>query len=120
MFRRVHLKDHRIQILTNASDVGYGAHVDQDSAKGLWSDREKKTTHKYTRTEGNVFGPETVQNPVSKSDSIDSHRQFNSGSLKNKQGGTHSMEMCTFLWRIMTCCHDYKILLHARHIPGCL
>ena len=38
----------------------------------------------------------------------------------NKQGGTHSAEMCTLLWKIMTWCHCYQITLKARHIPGCL
>ena len=38
----------------------------------------------------------------------------------NKQGGTHSVEMCALLWKIMTWCHHYHITLKARHIPGCL
>ena len=38
----------------------------------------------------------------------------------NKQGGTHSAEMCALLWRIMTWCHHFPITLKARHIPGCL
>ena len=38
----------------------------------------------------------------------------------NKQGGTHSAEMCALLWNIMTWCHHYQITLKARHIPECL
>ena len=38
----------------------------------------------------------------------------------NKQGGTHSAEICTLLWKIITFCHHYQIILKARHIPGCL
>ena len=38
----------------------------------------------------------------------------------NKQGGTHSVEMCALLWKVMTWCHRYHITLKARHIPGCL
>ena len=38
----------------------------------------------------------------------------------NKQGGTHSADMCTLLWKIMTWCHHYHITLKATHIPGCL
>ena len=38
----------------------------------------------------------------------------------NKQGGTHSAEMCALLWKIMTWCHRYQITLKARHISGCL
>ena len=42
------------------------------------------------------------------------------GAYINKQGGTHSVEMCALLWKIMTWCHHYRITLKARHIPGCL
>ena len=38
----------------------------------------------------------------------------------NKQGGTHSAEMCALLWKFMTWCHHYKITLRTRHIPGFL
>ena len=38
----------------------------------------------------------------------------------NKQGGTHSAEMCALLWKIMTWFHHYHITLKARHIRGCL
>ena len=38
----------------------------------------------------------------------------------NKEGGTHPAEMCALLWKIMTWCHHYHIILKARHIPGCL
>ena len=38
----------------------------------------------------------------------------------NKQGGTHSAEICALLWKIMTWRHHYQITLKARHIPGFL
>ena len=38
----------------------------------------------------------------------------------NRQGGTHSAEICALLWRIMTWYHHFHITLKARHIPGCL
>ena len=37
----------------------------------------------------------------------------------NKQGGTHSVEMCAPLWKIINQCH-HKQVIRARHIPGCL
>ena len=38
----------------------------------------------------------------------------------NKQGGTHSVEMCALLWKIMTWCHHYNIKsqTHSR-VPEC-
>ena len=38
----LHPKDHSIQLFTDASHEGWGAHLDQNSTKGLWSDREKR------------------------------------------------------------------------------
>ena len=38
----LHPKDHSIQLFADASDEGWGACLEQTSAKGLWSDREKR------------------------------------------------------------------------------
>ena len=38
----LHPKDHSIQLFTDASNEGWGAHLDQSSTKGLWSDQEKR------------------------------------------------------------------------------
>ena len=40
----LHPKDHSIQLFTDASNEGWGAHLDQNFTKGLWSDREKGFT----------------------------------------------------------------------------
>ena len=37
----LHPKDHSIQLFTDASNEGWGAHLDQSSTKGLWSNQEK-------------------------------------------------------------------------------
>ena len=36
------LQDHSIQLFTDASNEGWGAHLNQSSTKGLWSGREKR------------------------------------------------------------------------------
>ena len=38
----LHPKDHSIQIFTDASNEGWGVHLEQFSTKGLWSDRAKR------------------------------------------------------------------------------
>ena len=37
-----------------------------------------------------------------------------------KQGGTHLADRCALLWKIMTWCLHYQIILKARYIAGCL
>ena len=77
----LHPKDHSIQLFTDASNEGWGAHLDQNSTKGLWSDREKKATHKCPRIEGGLPGPSRLQGPVPESNSVGCDGQLNSGSL---------------------------------------
>ena len=38
----LHPKDHSIQLFTDASNEGWGVHLDQCSTKGLWSNQEKR------------------------------------------------------------------------------
>ena len=66
----LHPRDHSIQIFTDSSNKGWGAHLEQVSTKGLCSDREKKATYKCSRVEGGISGPKKVQGPVSKSNSV--------------------------------------------------
>ena len=40
----LHPKDHSIQLFTDASNEGWGAHFELTSTKGLWSDNEKGHT----------------------------------------------------------------------------
>ena len=93
-----------------------GAHLEQTSTKGLWSDG-KKATHKCSRVEGGLSGPSKLQGPVSEPNSVGCNGRLNSGSL-HKQ--TRRNSLCALLWKIMTWCHQYQITLKARHIPGCL
>ena len=115
----LHPKDHSIQLFTDASNEGWGAHLDQNSTKGLVRSG-KKATHICPRIEGGLPGPSRLQGPVPESNSVSCDGQLNSGSLHQQQGGTHSAEMCALLWKIMTWGHHYLITLKARHVLGCL
>ena len=66
----IHPKDHSIQIFTDASNEGWGAHLEQVTIKGLWSDREEKATHKCSRVEGSISCSKKVQGPVPKPNSV--------------------------------------------------
>ena len=55
-----------------------------------------------------------------KPNSVGCYRQSAIVAYINKQGGTHSVETCAFLWKIMTSCHHYQITLKSQAHPGCL
>ena len=83
----LHPKDHSIQLFTDASNEGWGTHLDQRSTQGLWSDQEKKATHKRLRVEGSLTGPLKLQGPVPGPNSSSCNGQLDSGSLHKQTRG---------------------------------
>ena len=116
----LHPKHHSIQLFTDASHEGWGAHLDQKFHKGSVVRSGKKATHICPRIEGGLPGPLRLQGPVPESNSVSCDGQLNSGRLHQQQGEKHSAEMCALLWKITTWGHHYLITLKARHVLGCL
>ena len=98
---------------------GWGAHLDQ-ILQGSVVRPGKKTTHKRPRIEGGLPGPLKLKGQCQNQTALVATDNSTVVAYLNKQGGTHSAEMCALLWNIMTWCHHYHITFKARHIPGCL
>ena len=116
----LHPKDHSIQLFTDASNEGWSAHLDQNSTKGLWSDREKRLHINVLELKAVSLALRDFKGQCQNQTVLDATNNSTVVAYINKQGGTHSAEMCALLWKIMTWCHHYHITLKARHIPGCL
>ena len=80
----------------------------------------KRASHKRPRIKNCLSGLETLQRPVSGPTVLVATDNSTVVASINKQGGTHSVEICALLWRIMTWSHHSHITLKARHIPRCL
>ena len=118
----LHPKDHSIQLFTDASNEGWGTHLDQNSTKGLWSDQEKKATHKRPRIEGGLTGPSKLQGPVPEPNSASSNGQLNSGSL-HKQTRRNSLSRDVFSPvedhdMVPSLSHNIESQTHSR-VPEC-
>ena len=85
--------------------------------KGLWSDREKRL---HIELKAVSLALQSFKDQCHNQIVLVATDNSTVVAYINKQGGTHSTEMCALLWKIMTWCHHYKIILKARHIPGCL
>ena len=116
----LHPKDHSIQLFTDASNKGWGTHLEQTSAKGLWSDREKRLHINVLELKAVSLALQRFKDQCQKQTVLVATDNSTVVAYINKQGGTHSSEMCALLWKIITWCHRYQITLKARHIPGCL
>ena len=113
-------QDHSIQLFTDASNEGWGAHLDQNSTKGLWSDREKRLHINVLELKAVSLVLRDFKDPCQNQTVLVATDNSTVVAYINKLGGTHSAEMCALLWKIMTWGHHYLITLKARHVLGCL
>ena len=113
-------QDHSIQLFSDASNEGWGAHLDI-FYQGSVVKPGKKATHKRPRIEGGLTGPSEFQGPVSEPNSTCGNGQLNRGSLhKQTKRNPPSGDV-----RAPVEDHDmvssyHHISLKARQIPGCL
>ena len=110
-------QDYSIQLFTDASNEGWGAHLDQISTEGLWSDR-KKATHKCSRVENGLLGPSKLQGPMPEPNSASCNGQLNSGSLhKQTRRNSLSRDVCSPLEdhdMVPSLSHNIKSQTHSR------
>ena len=105
---------------TSLPNEGWGTHLDQNSTKGLWSDREKRLHINILELKAVSLALRNFKDQCQNQTVLVATDNSTVVAYINKQGGPHSAEMCALLWKIMTWCHHYHITLKARHIPGCL
>ena len=114
----LHPLQHALQLFTDASNEGWGAHLGDSIARGAWSPIE-------SRLHINFLELKTVLLPLKSfehlcRDQIVLVATDNATVLSyiNKQGGMKSGSLCALLWRLLSWCHPRGIVLRARHIPG--
>ena len=113
-------QDHSIQLLTDASNEGWGTHLEPSSTQGLWSPQEKGLHMNILELKAAFLALRRFKDQCQDQTVLVATDNSTVVAYINKQGGTHSAEMCALLWRIMTWCHHSHITLKDRHIPGCL
>ena len=106
----LHPKDHSIQLFTDASNEGWGTHLDQSSTKGLWSDREKRIHINVLELKAVSLALRSFKDQCQNQTVLVAMDNSTVVAYINKQGGTHSAEMCILMWKIMTWCHHYHIM----------
>ena len=103
----LHPKDHSIQLFTDASNEGWGAHLDQSSTKGLLAEQEKRLHINVLELKAVSLALRQFKDQCQNQTVLVATDNSTVVAYINKQGGTHSAEMCALLWKIMTWCHHY-------------
>ena len=97
-----------------------GPSLRSSSTQGLWSDRKKRLHMNVLELKAVSLALRRFKDQCQNLTVLVATDNSTVVAYLNKQGGTHSAEMCALLWKIMTRFHHYHITLKARHIPGCL
>ena len=86
----LHPKDHSIQLFADASNEGWGTHLDQSSTKGLWSDREKRLHINVLELKAVCLALRSFKDQCQNQTNASCNGQLNSGSL-HKQTRKNSL-----------------------------
>ena len=109
---------HALQIFTDASKEGWGAHLNEYIARGTWSLPESKLHINYLELKAVFLALKEFQKLCIDKMVLVATDNTTVVAYINKEGGMRSGPLCALLWRILTWCTQKQVTLRARHIPG--
>ena len=90
------------------------------TVSGNWTDQEKLLHINVLELKAVFLALKSFQNRILDKRVLIATDNATVVSYLNKQGGTHSWDMCLLVWCILAYCNPRNILIRARHIQGCL
>ena len=114
----LHSIKHALQIFTDASKEGWGAHLNEFTARGSWSVPESKLHINYLELKAVFLALKEFQNLCVERIILVATDNTTVVAYINKEGAMRSGPLCALLWRILTWCSQRQVTLKARHIPG--
>ena len=114
----LHPLKHALQIFTDASKEGWGAHLGDHTARGSWSVPESKLHINYLELKAVFLALKEFQDLCTTKIVLVATDNTTVVAYINKEGGMRSGPLCALLWRILTWCTNHQVTLKARHIPG--
>ena len=97
-----------------------GAHLENLTVSGIWSDTEANLHINILELKAVFLAIRSFQTHLMNKRVLVASDYATIVSYLNKQGGTHSLEMCLIIWRLMAFCNPRANLLMAQYIQGCL
>ena len=114
----LHPVKHALQIFTDTSKEGWGAHLNEHTARGSWSVPESKLHINYLELKAVFLALKEFQELCIGKIVLVASDNTTVVAYINKEGGMRSGPLCALLWRILTWCSQKQVMLKARHIPG--
>ena len=114
----LHPLKHALQIFTDASNEGWGTHLDDHTARGTWSLPESKLHINHLELKAVFLALKEFRTLVCNKTVLIATDNTTVVAYINKEGGMKSGSLCALLWRILSWCTRQQVTLRARHIPG--
>ena len=111
----LHPVKHALQIFTDASKEGWGAHLNERIARGSWSIPESKLNINYLELKAVFLALKEFQDLCLGKIVLVATDNTTVVLYINKEGGMRSGPLCALLWRILTYCIKKQVTLKSRH-----
>ena len=107
-----------LQVFTDASNEGWGAHLGDSTARGVWSEPESRLHINFLELKAVFLALKSFEDLCWDQVVLIATDNTTVVSYINKEGGMRSGSLCALLWRLLSWCHPRGIVLRARHILG--
>ena len=107
--QRLHPVKHALQIFKDASKEGWGAHLNELTARGSWSVPESKLHINYLELQAVFLALKEFQDLCIDKTVLVATDNTTVVAYINKEGGMRSGPLCALLWRILTWCSQRQV-----------
>ena len=114
----LHPLSHAVQIFTDASKEGWGAHLGDFTARDIWSVPESHLHIIFLELKAVLLALKRFQHLIQGKVVLVATDNTTVVAYINKEGGMRSGSLCALLWRLLCWCNLRQVVLKARHIPG--
>ena len=104
---------HALQIFTDASKEGWGAHSDEHTARGTWSLSESKLHINHLELKAVFLALKEFRTLCCNKTVLIATDKTTVVAYINKEGGMKSGSLCALLWRILSWCTRQQVTLRA-------
>ena len=116
----IHPPDPKIFLYTDVSHFGWGAHLEpmRLSFHGRWTEDQSQLYINMLEMMAIRLTLKQAITFIHHSCIMISTDNTTVVSYINKQGGTHSTNLCVEVWEILNWCLEHNIVIRVHHIPG--
>ena len=107
----LHPLQHALQIFTDASNEGWGAHLGGSTARGVWSESESRLHINFLELKAVLLALKSFERRCRGQIVLIATDNTTVVSYINKEGGMRSGSLCALLWRLLSWCHPRTIIL---------